>query len=153
MVKATTEEVFKVARVEDYTLHQPPEVSAVRLYARDGTGGPDPENLRIDMRTKISLEWNKEVIRILLRDVLKKKKTKEAWKDLPNHSNAYFMDIIRDQLECARTTWRNAQPKLLESGEIESLAAVENRMIESRDVSSKMRRANMRRINVGLPIP
>jgi hypothetical protein len=153
MVKATMEEVFGIATVDDYALHHPPELSAVRLYARDGTGGPNPEDLRIDMRSKISSDWNKEVMKILLRAVSKRKRAKETWKDLPDRSDIYFMEIIQDQLERARTTWRKAQPRLLESGEIESLAAVEDRMIESREVSSKTRRANMRRISVGLPIP
>jgi hypothetical protein len=105
------------------------------------------------MRNKISSEWNKEVMKILLRAVLTKTRTREAWEDLPNHSDDYYMDIIQDQLERARTTWRNAQPKLLESGEIESLEEVEERVIESRDVTTKVRRANMRRIDVGLRIP
>lgn len=138
--------------MEDYALHEPPECSALQLYARDGKNGPNPDDLRIDMRNKISSEWNKKVKEILLAVVLKNRETGEAWEDLPNRSDSYFMEIIQDQMERARTIWRNAQPKRLESGEVESIAEIEKRMIETRESSAKTRRANMRRINVGFPI-
>lgn len=149
LVKSNMEEIFGVKTVDDYALHEPPDHSALRLYAQDGRGGPNPDDLRIDMRNKISSEWNVKVLDILLAAVLKNAKTGEAWEGLPNRSNDYFMEIIQDQMERARTIWRNAQPKRLESGEIESLIEVEKRMVETRDSSAKTKRANTRRINVG----
>ena len=142
------EEMFGVDTVDDYALHEPPNNFTLRLYAQDGKGGPNPDDLRIDMRNKISSEWNKKVMEILLAAVLKKR-TGEAWKGIPNRSDDYFMEIIRDQMERARIIWRNAQPKRLESGQIESLAEVERRMVETRECSAKTRRANTRRMNVG----
>lgn len=152
LVATTMKAIFGIESVEDYTLHEPPDPSSIRLFIQEEIGGPDENDLRIDMTGKIASLWNTKVMEILLDAVLTRKGTGTAWEDLPDRSNDYFAEIIRDHVQRARTTWRNAQPRLLDSGEVESLAAVEERMIESKDISEKMKRANTRRLSVRLPI-
>jgi hypothetical protein len=141
-------EKFAVEDVEGYVLHEPPESAALRLYMREEKGGPDPDDLRIDMRHKISSAWNQKVVEILLEAVLKERATGEDWEDLPNRSDDYFTDIIVDQVKRARTLWRNAQAKVLESGDIESVVEVEKRIVEAKQADQKTKRATMRRLNV-----
>lgn len=148
LVTAIMQEKFAVEQVEDYALHEPPEPAALRRYIQEEKGGPDLDDLRIDMRHKISSTWNQKVLEILLEAVLKEKATGEDWEDLPDRSDDYYMDIILDQMKRARTMWRNAQPKVLESGDVESLAEVEKRMVESKEVDQKRKRATMRRLSV-----
>ncbi|KDR78694.1 hypothetical protein GALMADRAFT_1364983 [Galerina marginata CBS 339.88] len=147
LVGTVMKEMFGVQSVEEYAVHEPAESRHVRLFDREEKDGPDEDDLRIDMRGKISSSWNTRVMEILLDAVLERKRKGTAWDDLPDRSDDYLMEIIQVQLERARTTWRNAQPKLLESGEVESLNEVEKRMIESKEVTEKMKRANMRRIH------
>ena len=49
----------------------------------------------------------------------------DAWNDLPEQSDAYFLELVTEQLERARTVWREAQPRVKEDGAVESLAEVE----------------------------
>jgi len=66
------EKQFKVSLDEDYSLHDPPSQDEVKNFALGRGPGPNAEDLRIDMRGKISSAWNQEVTEILLAELKKK---------------------------------------------------------------------------------
>jgi len=144
-VRDIFEEKFNVRQDEDYTLHDPPTPQEVHKYALRSGPGPDPEDLRIDMKGKINSIWNLQVIEILLAELKKR-----DWDGLPRRSEAYLVDLIEGKLERVRTCWRNAQPRLKETGEAETLADVESRMTKKKDDQDRANRAYSRRRNVGL---
>jgi hypothetical protein len=144
-VRNIFEEKFQVRQDEDYTLHDPPTPQEVHKYALGRGPGPNPEDLRIDMKGKINSNWNLQVIEILLAELKKK-----DWDGLPQRSEAYLVDLIEGKLERVRTCWRNAQPKLKETGEVETIADVESRMTKKKDDQDRANRAYSRRRNVCL---
>jgi hypothetical protein len=85
------------------------------------------------------------VIEILLAELKKK-----DWDGLPQRSEAYLADLIEGKLERVRTCWRNAQPKLNETGEVETIADVESRMTKKKDDQDRANWAYSRRRNVCL---
>jgi hypothetical protein len=141
-------EKFGVITAEDYALHEVPSGKDLRQFIQEDDGGPNNDDLRIDMRGKISSKWNKRVIQILVDAARENMSLGEAWSELPERSNAYMEDIVQDQLERARTVWRDAQPRMLETGEVETLDDVEKRMIERKEVKEKLGRATTRRRSV-----
>jgi len=143
-VRDLFKERFDVTNNEEYSLHDPPSQQEVRAFTL-GTGpGPDPEDPRIDMTGKKNSAWNSRLVDILLEELLKK-----DWDGMPARSEAYMLDLVESKLERARSVWRNAQPKLKDSGAAETLVEVEKRMVESKEGQSKLNRAYSRRKNVG----
>ena len=132
-------EKFGVITAEDYALHEVPSGKDLCQFIQEDDGGPNNDDLRIDMRGKIS------VIQILVDAARENMSLGEAWSELPECSNAYMEEIVQDQLECARTVWRDAQPRILETGEVETLDDVEKRMIERKEVKEKLGQATTRR--------
>lgn len=65
-VRDIFEEKFQVRHDEDYTLHDPPTHQEVSNYALRRGPGPNPEDVRIDMKGKINSIWNIQVVEILL---------------------------------------------------------------------------------------
>ena len=137
-------EKFGIENSEDWALHEAATSEEVRKYSVQGTGGPNLENLQLDMRGKLSSHWNQAVADLLL-DLVVERKKKEAWSAFPERSDAYFLGLVMEQLERARTVWRNAQPKVKEGGEIEELDEVEKRMNEEKEARGKLTRATTRR--------
>ena len=140
-------EKFSIENSEDWALHEAATSEQVRKYDLEGTGGPDLENLQIDMRGKLSSHWNQAAADLLL-DLVVERKKKEAWSALPERSDAYFLELVTEQLERARTAWRNAQPRVKEDGDVEELDEVERRMNEDKEAKAKLTRATTRRKNV-----
>jgi len=137
-------EKFDIENTEDWALHESATSEEVRTYSLEGTGGPDLEKLQIDMKGKLSSHWNQTVADLLL-DLVVERKGKEAWSAFPERSDAYFLELVMEQLERARTVWRNAQPKVKEDGEIEELDEVEKRMNDDKEAKGKLTRATTRR--------
>ena len=144
-VRDIFEEKFQVRHDEDYTLHDPPTQQEINNYALGRGPGPNPEDLQIDMKGKINSIWNIQVVEILLAELKKK-----DWDGLLQRSEAYLVDLIEGKLERVRTRWRNAQPRFKETGEVETIADVESRMVRKKDDQDKANRAYSRRRNVRL---
>ncbi|KAH7917377.1 hypothetical protein BV22DRAFT_979951, partial [Leucogyrophana mollusca] len=117
----------------------------IKRYNRGEGPGPNGDDLRWDMRGQPSSEWNKRVVNILLEKLLQKKE-KEKW-SLPERSDAYFADAIREKFGRVRTIWRAAQPRMTEDDELENENDVEERMIANKDQQLKRARMNERRYN------
>jgi hypothetical protein len=146
-VRAVCRECFGVEIQEDWALQQAPAPEEVTKYNLEEIGGPNLDSLRIDMRGKLFSNWNKAVGNLLLGVVLERRRGK-AWKPLPERSDAYFLEIVTEQLERARTVWREAQPRVKEDGAVEGLAEVEARMVENKEEKGILSRACTRRKTV-----
>ena len=130
---------------DDFTLHDPPPDEQVKRYEIDNEGGPDAGNLRMAMRSTLKSHWNKRVANIVLDAIRKGQAEGTAWNALPEHSNDYFLDLIFDQMERAKTARGRAQPKLKEDGEVEMPVEVEQRMIAQREAEESRARVYTRR--------
>jgi hypothetical protein len=133
---------------EDFALHDCPPSEAICAYSRGHGEGPDEGHLQLDMRGKKPSKWNEMVAQILLDKLLL---TKEEWADLPERSDAYFLDIIMEKIDRARGYWKRAWPKIKDDGEVETLEEVEERMITSKDKNGKSSCMRMRRRAVSHP--
>jgi len=143
IVRNVFEKIFNVSLDEDYALHSPPCQEDVKNFVLGRGPGPNVEDLRIDMRGKINSVWNQAVIEILLAEV-----KKEDFEGLPDRSDAYLADKIEGKLERVRTVWRTAQPRVTETGDLETIEEVERRMVDAKETREKVVRANTRRKSV-----
>jgi hypothetical protein len=57
--------VFNVRQDEDFALHASATLQQVHDYSNNVGDGPDPNDLRIDMRGLLSNAWNRGVVEIL----------------------------------------------------------------------------------------
>jgi len=131
------EKQFKVSLDEDYSLHDPPSQDEVKNFALGRGTKHNAEDLRIDMRGKISSAWNQEVTEILLAELKKK-----DFEGMPKRSEVYLADMIETKLERVRAFWRNTQPRIKETGELETIIEVEKRMVEGKEDCGKVGQAN-----------
>jgi hypothetical protein len=147
-VRNLFETVFDVAHDEDFAAHEPPSQGEILSFKRGGEG-PNPDDLRVDMKGAVSSKWNEAVVDILLGKLFQRKVDPEIWGDMPERSDAYFEDLILAKFVRVRSIWRNAQPHLNEEGELESIDEVERRMITTKEERDRTGRAYTRRKTVG----
>lgn len=114
-------------------------------YKQNEELGPKAEKLLIDMRGKISSAWNEAVKKILVQAVRNKKETADVWKELPSRTDKYILELVEDNMERARTTWKDAQPKVKSDGSVETPQELERRMVARREETGKAARASTRR--------
>jgi len=124
LVQTVCRESFGVVTNEEWALHKAPTPKEVTEYDLEGKGGPSADDLCINMRGKVSSKWNHAVGELLL-DTIHKWKQGQAWNSLPERSDTYLLKIVTEQLEHARTVWRDAQPRVKVDGALEDLAEVE----------------------------
>jgi hypothetical protein len=146
-VRNLFETVFDVALDEDFAAHEPPSHEEILSFKRGGEG-PNPDDLRVDMRGTVSSKWNEAVVDILLEKLFQRKVDPESG-DMPDRSDTYFEDLILAKFVRVRSIWRNAQPQLNEEGELESIDEVERRMIMTKEEHDRAGRAYTRRKTVG----
>lgn len=123
------------------------------IVTEDGenVGGPNIEDLRIDMRGKISSAWNKAVADILLRQLrITQTNEPEMWYGLPERSDGYFLKMIMKKIERGRHVWRKTQPKIKKSGQIETNREREDRIIKDKVKQGRYSRPLSRRKKVRL---
>ena len=127
--------MFGVENDKDFALHDCPPLKVIHAYAKGHRGGPDEDDLQLDMRGKKPSRWNKRVAQILLDKLLLTKS--DSWADLPERFEAYFLNMITEKIDHARGYWRKAQLKIKDDGEAETLQEMEDRMIISKDETGK----------------
>lgn len=132
---------------EDFALHDFPPLEIIRACAKGHREGPNEKDLQLDMRGKKPSKWNERVAQILLDKLLLT--MSDGCADLPERSDAYFLDMITEKIDRARGYWRKAQPKIKDDCEVETLQEVEDRMIVSKDENGKYSRMGTRRRAVG----
>ena len=148
-VRNIFETMFDMTHDDDFAAHEPPSHEEILSFKRGQGEGPNPDDLRIDMKGTIGSKWNTAAVDILLDKLHQKKVDPEFWGDMPERSDAYFEDLILAKFVRVRSIWRNAQPHLNEEGELESIDEVERRMITTKEERDRTGRAYTRRKTVG----
>lgn len=100
------------------------------------------------MKGTRSSKWNKRVVEILLEDLLGRKAAENNWRSLPDHTEAYFLDLIEEKIQRVKVPWRNAQIKLKETGQLETPEEVEQWMIYAKEERMKRSHVATRRRTV-----
>ncbi|KAF9521981.1 hypothetical protein CPB83DRAFT_840836 [Crepidotus variabilis] len=144
-VRDTFKNLFDLELDEDFTSHEPPTKQQVTNFNSGRGEGPKKDDLRIDMRGKIRSAWNMEVTNIIFDEFIKLKTT-PGWDGLGNPSDAYFLDMIESKMTRVRSHWKAAQPRLKESGDVETNGDVEERMVETKSSRERVVRVRARRI-------
>jgi hypothetical protein len=147
-VRNLFETAFDVTQDDDFAAHEPPSHEEILSFKRGKGKGPNPDDLRIDMKGTMSSNWNEAIVDILLEKLLERKVDPELWGDMPERSDTYFEDLIMAKLVRVRSIWRDAQPHLDEDGELESIKEVEKRMITTKEERGRRGRAYTRRKTV-----
>lgn len=84
-------------------------------YVEDIGDGPDPEDLHFEMTCGPDSVWNRRVLELLL-----EKLKEEDGDELPERSDAYWLDIMAKRFTSLRTPWTKAQRRITSSGELET---------------------------------
>lgn len=140
---------FGIEMMDDFSLHVPPQPEIIAQYTQLGQdGGPDKENLQIDMRGKISSTWNQRVIEILVEAATEFRNNNDEFKKLPVRPPQYMQKLFKNQIERAKTAFTIGQQQFKTNGEVESLEEVEQRNLDRREKVAKDMRVNARRSSV-----
>ena len=149
LVRDTFKAKFEIENDDEIVKHIPACDEELEEFLGDDTKGPNPDELHIDGRHKISSKWNKAVVQIMVdavRDLKKKDgEDKKKFESLSERSNDYIEELVVQRLERLRGIWRKAQPKVKENGEVEAASEIEERMATERDLVEKAARAGTRR--------
>jgi hypothetical protein len=103
------------------------------------------------MDGRISSPWNVILIKLLAEEAIAVRDGIPAitWPYSASHSiQAYYENLVKDEIERARTTWKKAQPKRLASGGEETPTQTQNRVARAKDMRDKSARRTSRRIAV-----
>lgn len=104
----------------------------------------DASSLLIDMLGKIHSEWNCQVMEILGGRL----KDQAALENLPLCSEAYIVRLVQDRIQRLRQIWQDVQPKVYETGFIETTAELEDRLVQKKGKNGKAMRHLSRRMAV-----
>lgn len=100
------------------------------------------------MDGKISSAWNVKLIKILTEEAMTTQQELPDLKELPIRSKAYYQDLVKDQMERARTAWKKIQPQTLASGQVETPEQVKRRAAAAQVKREKAARRTSRRLAV-----
>ncbi|KAF8577004.1 hypothetical protein K439DRAFT_1365743, partial [Ramaria rubella] len=87
--------------------------------------GPNLDELHLDMKGSLTTEWNVRAISLLVECL----EVKHLEFDLPERSQAYKIDLIKEKIKCLRVAWKDFQPKTTDMREQESPKALETRLL------------------------
>jgi hypothetical protein len=137
--------VFGVKQDDDFAMYNTAPPAIIQAY-NDGDGnGPDPDHLQLDMAGGAESQWNKAALGILL-EKLKETRRAERW-PLPDRSDSYLADLIRERYKRAAAVWQSSQRKT-SSGTLETWEQVEKRLVAKKDLQLVNNRHGTRRRNV-----
>jgi hypothetical protein len=138
--------VFDIAQDDDFAMYNtvPPEI--VEAYNKGEGNAPDPNKLQLDMIGGPDSQWNKTVLGLLL-EKFKDARETENWQ-LPDRSDKYLADLIRERYKRVATIWKNSQRRKTTTGELETWDQVEQRLIGWKDAQLVTNRHATRRRNV-----
>jgi hypothetical protein len=122
------------------------QTEALEHFAADPSMGPDLADLHFDVKAGMRSEWNKKALRLMQTEFCRQ--LDDDYEDVPVRSAQYFEELFRERFQRLAGIWKNAQPQTTSSGELESHEAVEQRMMDDKDIELKARRHTTRRINV-----
>ena len=143
LVRRVFKDAFDVEEDADFAYHDCPDSASARLYDEGGEAGPDPDQLKLDLRNGPGSRWNKAVFKILLAK-LRKSEAEDCWQ-LPKVADVYLDSLIQQKYNRARVEWRRAQMKETYRDVIETPEEVEYRINEYRTSHQKRARDCWRR--------
>jgi hypothetical protein len=120
--------------------------AALEQFAADPAKGPKLDNLHFDVKAGLRSEWNKKALQLMSAEF--RKELEEDYENVPVRSPQYIEELIRERFRRLVNVWKRAQPQMTPSGELESHQAIEQRMMEDKDIELKTCRHITRRINV-----
>ena len=138
--------MFGINQDDDFALLRSAPPEGTSAYESGEGDGPDADDLHIDMMGGLNSEWNKRVLEILLAK-LKDVREEEKW-SLPNRSDKYLAELIRDRLKKAIRTWVGSQRRTTNSGGLETWDQVEQRLVAQREAQLSATRHATRRRNL-----
>jgi hypothetical protein len=97
------EKVFGVKQDNDFAMYNTASPAIIQAYNNGNGNGPDPDHLQLDMAGGAESQWNKVVLGILL-EKLKETRRAERW-PLPDRSDSYLADLIRERYKRAAAVW------------------------------------------------
>ena len=147
-VRALFKDVFEVNQDDDFALYHSILPETARAYASGDGDGPDMNALRINMIGGVNSRWNQKVLDILLVK-LKDVREKDQW-SLPNRSDMYLADLIKDRLKRAVKVWAKSQRKTNNAGTLESWDDVEQRLVAEKEGQLLLNRHATQRRNVSI---
>jgi hypothetical protein len=115
-------------------------------FAADPSKGPDLDDLHFDVKAGMRSEWNKKALRVMQTEFCRQ--LDENYDGIPVRSAQYFEELFRERFQRLVGVWKHAQPQTTSNGELESHEAIEQRMMDDKDIELKARRHTTRRINV-----
>ena len=138
--------MFDINQDDDFTMYNSASPAIIQAY-NDGDGnGPDPDHLQLDMAGGAESQWNKEALGILL-EKFKETRRAERW-PLPDRSDSYLADLIRERYKRAAAVWQNSQRRKTSSGTLETWEQVEKRLVAKKDLQLVINRHGTRRRSV-----
>ena len=147
MICAVIQGVFDLESNDDWYMHEPPSAKTISQFNDSGGPGPDPEDLRVDMKGSISSKWNVAVLQILLALVIHELKDEDsAW--LPPVTDDFLRLRIRKRIENGRAFWHKTQPNVAEDGTVETSEEIEDRLVRDKAAANAKARAHARRVTV-----
>ncbi|OBZ69818.1 hypothetical protein A0H81_10346 [Grifola frondosa] len=144
-VRSLFKDAYGISSDDDFLVHEPPSPRTVQAYSRSTGNGPTPEDLRLDTQGKLDSDWNQKLFHVLLQR-LRQRRDEENWQ-LPQRSDAYFLDMIRDRAKRLRDVWRTSQPRATIDGHPETATQIEERMLLRTSTALKKARHRTRRHN------
>ncbi|KJA18369.1 hypothetical protein HYPSUDRAFT_57199 [Hypholoma sublateritium FD-334 SS-4] len=150
VINSVIQGAFDLESNDDWYVHVPPTVDQVALFNKTAKGGPNPNDLRVDMKGTISSDWNVAVIQILLALVVDEMKDEDlSW--LPKCSDEFLRSRIRKRIENGRAFYQKTKAKIAEDGTAETEQEIEDRLIAEKAAADAKARAHARRKAGGSP--
>ena len=138
-------DAFGITQDEDFIHYRSADPQQVSHYDNGEEEGPDPKNLRFDMRSLGRSLWNGQVIEILADRFIDQAKEMPY---VPQRPRKYVEQMILDKFNRCQMIWRSAQPKRSDTGDLETLEEVESRLNESKEITLTRQRHTTRRNQV-----
>ncbi|KAI5996399.1 hypothetical protein EDD15DRAFT_2131072, partial [Pisolithus albus] len=119
----------------------------VCAYEYEDGPSPDTDNVTFDLTWNHSSPWNSFILSFLLRK-FQAHCVQEAWPIKKNDD--YIEEALHECYKRLRTLWKNARPKLMAKGLMETPAEQEAQLVEENLLQGKESRQATHRRNVGI---
>ncbi|KAF8582874.1 hypothetical protein K439DRAFT_1350125 [Ramaria rubella] len=119
------EDTLDLTQDGDIVHHKTIPPLVAKQFQTDRKNGPNLDELHPDMKGSLTSEWNVKAINLLVECL----EVKHLAFDLPERSQAYKIDLIKEKIKHLRVVWKDFQPKTTDTGEQESPEALETRLL------------------------
>jgi hypothetical protein len=135
---------FHFAKDDEYMLHVTVSSEAISCFTQGLGTGPDPLELHWDMTTTHNSKWNQRVIDILCSQYTCTFETNQ----LATRSPQSIKNDITKKFNQCRSSWRRAQPRVLDDGTRETMKDVGDRLVDQTNERLRVTRVLTRRATV-----